>query len=47
MITQLTGPARDRGTAEWEKQSVFCSSVTAFSEGIRTMLPLAERLFVD
>ena len=35
MITQLTGPARDRGTAEWEKQSVFCSSVTAFSEGIR------------
>jgi hypothetical protein len=35
MITQLTGPARDWGTAEWEKQSVFCSSVTAFSEGIR------------
>ena len=35
MITQLTGRARDWGTAEWEKQSTFCSSVTAFSEGLR------------
>ena len=35
MITQLTGRAREWGTAEWEKQSALCSSVTAFSEGLR------------
>ena len=35
MITQLTGRAREWGTAEWDKQSALCSSVTAFSEGLR------------
>jgi len=35
MLTQLTGRARDWGTAEWEKQSVICSSVTAFADGLR------------
>ena len=35
MVTQLTGHSRDWGTAEWEKQSAFCSFVTAFSEGLR------------
>ena len=31
MVTQLTGRARDWGTAEWEKQSAVCASVSAFS----------------
>ena len=35
MITQLSGRARDWGTAEWEKQSAICSSVSAFTEGLR------------
>ena len=35
MITQLSGRAREWGTAEWEKQSAICSSVSAFSEGLR------------
>lgn len=35
MITQLTGRAREWGTAEWAKQSAVCSSVAAFSEGLR------------
>lgn len=35
MITQLTGRARNWGAAEWEKQSALCSSVAAFSEGLR------------
>jgi len=34
MITQHTGQARDWGTAKWEKQLAFCSSVTDFSEGL-------------
>ena len=35
MITQLSGRAREWGTAEWEKQSAICSSVSAFSDGLR------------
>jgi len=35
MLTQLTGRAWDWGTAEWEKQSAICSSVTAFSDSLR------------
>lgn len=34
IIAQLIGRAQDWGTAEWEKQSALCSSVSAFSKGL-------------
>ena len=35
IISQLTGRARDWGTAEWERQSLVCSSVKLFSDGLK------------
>ena len=35
IISQLTGRARDWGTAEWERQSGICSSVKLFSDELK------------
>ena len=50
MINKLLGRAWDWGTAELEMQSAICSSVSAFSDGLRKVFDHAtpaERLLMD
>jgi len=43
IVSLLTGRARDWGTADWQRQSLSCSSVQLFSEELLKVFDHATR----